>query len=231
MHGPPLPHLEKTMDRLETIEALIGGPEMTERRKAAEARQKSQLAIETRDEEEDFAKLVKLGFVIKGRVDSVLVDVELPEGWRMERSQGDMRTTNILDGAGNIRGFSWCKGASYDYAGYISLTRRLGVREDFRVAAAPDDIRPQQVVDQRVGYPEIAVIHRFEATGEEVLARKAARAAYRAGTMSYEDYMATAEVAHRRAIAWLAEHYPDYADPRAYWETEFPVLARYREER
>lgn len=219
------------MDRLETIEALIGGPEMTERRKAAEARQKSQLAIETRNEAEDFAKLVKLGFVIVGRVDSVLVDVELPEGWRMERSREDARTTNILDANNNLRGFSWFKGASYDYAGYISLARRLGVREDFRVAATPDDIRPQQVVDQRVGYPEIAVIQRFEATGEEVLARKAARAAYRAGTVSYEDYMATAEVAQRRAIAWLAEHYPDYADPRAYWDVEIQLIDQYRETR
>jgi hypothetical protein len=197
------------------------------------------LAIEEQDEAEVFKDLAKLGFRLVGRVDRVLVNVELPEGWRTERSREDAQTTDILDGANRRRGFSWLNRVTY-YTGYSSLTRRLGVRMDSRVDATPYSIQPVCVVDQRLSYPEIGVIQRFEATKEEILARKAAidRRRRRESLRSWEEmrradeeYSATADVVSLRAVAWLAEHYPDWSSsPAAYWDAELQIIDQYRDE-
>lgn len=204
-----------------------------ERLSAHDARVRTRIPVERKDEETDFPGLRALGVVIVRRVNDVLVDVELPTGWRISLAPNDPtgRTSNLLDSANNVRGFTWLKGVGYDYRGHTVLRRRLETRADYRLEQQRSPLPPVAVIDQKSAFPNISVVHWATPTQEDIEAYGRARAACRLPgrtTVDYEALVEAENAVRNHAFAWITEHYPDRGY-EAYWDLEIPVIETYTE--
>lgn len=141
------------------------------------------------------ATLTALGFVLGEPVDDLFRAARLPAGWRKAPSPEDSRTTLLFDAQGRKRGFVWYKAAFYDRAAYLSLTRRYSPSLDYSTTW---ETGPRFAVVRDQG----AVIWR-----SDPIARP-----QRPEDFQQQDAILAA------AKAWVAEHFPDWENPAAYWE-------------
>ncbi len=151
------------------------------------------------------AYLESLGFVF-GNDDGLLVDCALPPGWKLAEHPHPM-LTRLLDADGAERALQFYKAAFYDKQAHINWQARYDPRM-YR-AASPD--LPEDA-EEKSGVPmedQHACVIVYDHKRRQVI--------WKSDTLLRVDWQAR-DAARRAAHEWLAEHYPRYADPFAYWE-------------
>ena len=135
------------------------------------------------------ATLEALGFKFGEATDPLFVRAELPEGWALKPTDHPM-WTNLVDNRARVRGSIFYKAAFYDRDAFMRMTCRfhVSVHEDGGNA----NTRRVSVKDAIAGE------------------------ALEVGEYAERDWDACDELG-KKAKAWLAEHYPDWRNPLAYW--------------
>ena len=134
-------------------------------------------------------QLAQFGLKFGEDVDDLFVECELPSGWTKKAGAWDTHN-DLLDEKGRIRAFLFFKAAFYDRQAYMSLRCRFKV--DLYGKAQDDDHRFAAVTD----------------SGNVILALGEWRRSDRATSDAYLE----------QGRAWLAQHYPRWESPLAYWD-------------
>ena len=134
------------------------------------------------------AELEAMGIVFGADVDDLFISVTLPVGWTKQPTDHHM-WSDLLDEKGRTRAAIFYKAAFYDRRAFAQTTRCVIVTRRWY-----DDT---QETDAAVVSADAGVL--FE-TG-------------RVAQMNYKDTDAIEKEAH----AWADAHYPNRADPLAYW--------------
>jgi hypothetical protein len=138
------------------------------------------------------AALEALGFKFSKRDGKDLfIDAEIPVGWKKVPTDHAM-WSNLLDPQGRVRASIFYKAAFYDRAAFMDLAQRYTMDRDWK-----DKTRALVTVLDNGTVPP-SKLH--------TIARAASNPSYLAYDAAYAD-----------AWAWLAEHYPDWENPAAYW--------------
>lgn len=135
--------------------------------------------------------LEKLGAKFLGPVegDPLFQYVELPKGWSKNPTDHSM-WSKLMDEKGRERGSIFYKAAFYDRKAHMHLNLRYVIEQDY---------------DRKD-----AVVYRIQ-RGDEVVH---VLEAIPYGERRWE----ASDIARKTTEAWLAEHYPDWQDPTAYWD-------------
>ncbi len=175
------------------VSALPGGIEMQESRSqralVASAEMPVQLLHPRVDPAEVAAVYERLGFTVHGPADDDLfLATTMPEGWTRDAT-GHAMWSKVLDAQGRPRIDVFFKGAFYDRRAHATLRPRYRADCD----RGEDNRMRWNAVD--------------DADGSILLEGEW----YQMGDFPTDREMQGA------ANAWLDEHYPDHADPFAYW--------------
>lgn len=137
-------------------------------------------------------QLAQVGIVRGKEADDLFVEVTLPQGWRKEGTDHSM-WSDLLDEQGRKRASIFYKAAFYDRSAHMSFTRRFYAGH--RGTVSGDYNSPKQGV----------VTDRGETiwTSERTAAR---------------DDWTLHDNLDKEAEDWLAERYPDWKNPMAYWD-------------
>lgn len=128
--------------------------------------------------------------------DPLFVDVTLPAGWSLQRTENHY-WTNLVDDKGRTRATMFYKSAFYDRDAHISLARRFTVRRDYD----GDDYR----------------------THIRCHVKDGGKVVYTSETIVTSGGISDAVEAEQRALVacgkWLEEHgYGNFRDAAAYWD-------------
>jgi hypothetical protein len=136
----------------------------------------------------------RLGIKLLGPVpdDELFQYVELPAGWAKRPTDHSM-WSDLVDDKGRVRANIFYKAAFYDRGAHISLARRFSVVTDYEL--------------QRSANKAVAMVK----DGDTVVFRTEP-------LECSKHYWNETEAAEKNARAWLAERYPDFQDPHAYWD-------------
>jgi hypothetical protein len=150
---------------------------------------------------EDRAALEQVGFKFLGPVegDSIFQYVQMAPGWKKERTDHSM-WSDLLDGKGRKRGSIFYKAAFYDRNAHMYMITRFQVQRDHERALSSGEV-VFRVHDRANKY---TVVWTSEAIPDQ-------------GDFTIEKYNAEKDL-EKTAVAWLKEHYPDSANPAAYWD-------------
>lgn len=129
-----------------------------------------------------------LGIEVLGDADDLFFNVKLPDGWHKKGTEHQMHS-DVLDSKGRGRIHIFYKAAFYDRAAHASIERRYGFH---------------QLYDN--GFLPFAII----TDGGNEIARISVPTSADDGD-GYNSHRAAGE-------AYLAEHYPDWRNPFAYWD-------------
>ena len=154
----------------------------------------SQMSTEARNALEKAG--VKFGETVPG--DDLFVYVELPAGWHKEGTSHNMHSS-LLDDKGRKRAGIFYKAAFYDRRADLSISRRFGVRIDYK---AED---------------ETGAIVMHVSDGDNVVFSTDPRT-YE-GEKYREGYDAAIKTARDECTAWLASNgFPNWEDAGEYWD-------------
>lgn len=142
------------------------------------------------------AELEKMGVVYGDDYDDLFVNVTLPSGWKVEPTEHSM-WSKLVDDSGRERASVFYKAAFYDRRARLSLNCRYRVDSYFECDA---DGEPME-------YP---------ATHVKVVVMDDKTAIESFGVREPSDYE-SADSHRAAATAWLDNHFPNHADPTAYW--------------
>lgn len=174
---------------------------------AQEAREQRKLLasedLPQRTLRQDRALFEQVGIVFGDPVDDVFVKATLPEGWSRHGSSHSM-WSHILDEKGRSRIAVFYKGAFYDRRAHMRLLPRFGVASELEVEDDYDSRRRYVVEDAS------KPVEGETKTGEVAFASDYA---------DDGDYD-TQDQREKECFAWLDEHFPQWADPTAYWDEE-----------
>lgn len=142
----------------------------------------------------------QIGIVFGEPVDDLFIEVQLPDGWRKERTEHSM-WSNLLDAQGRVRATLFYKAAFYDRCAFMNIVRRFSYRAQ-PVGGYESDYDNKTT-------PRVCVV----TDCDEVI--------WQSEVMSPSDDIEWFNLSDRLAPqgeAWLNEHYPNWRDPLAYWE-------------
>lgn len=141
----------------------------------------------------------KLGIVKRADYDDLFVTVDLPTGWEIRASDHAM-WSYLHDGKGRQRASIFYKGAFYDRRADWSLDRRYYTR---MVYDTPNNDYAPNVDNITYGV--------WDADGNKAL--------FKGEFYSRSDKdWAKQDAIEKEALEWLKAHFPDYANPFAYWD-------------
>jgi hypothetical protein len=183
---------------LESLELFCQGPsaiDAQEKRGQKSLAQNEQLPIDGSESEAAKASPISWG----KKVDGLFREATLPSGWKKSPTSHAM-WTDLLDSRGCPRASIFWKAAFYDQNAAFYLLCRYRVEAEYQ----DGKVVAFCVWDQGQG-PEKVALYRETPTlpgkKEESL-----------------QYYEAIEAETRKAVAWLAESYPAYKDPNAYWD-------------
>ena len=166
------------------------------------------------------AQWEELGFEFFDDADDIYRHADFPDGWGVEHRQGDSRHMSIVDENGNERGNIFAKHTFYDRYANCGLRVRISIANASHILPEykdRDDIEAVVITfrHEAAKYPDYAVITQagiFTAPVDPTLE----------GMEKWDDESAANKSVRAEAEAWLAEHYPDWRSPAAYWDVEIP---------
>lgn len=162
--------------------------------------------------------LIKAGFKLGPRgtlTTEIFRPAVMPEGWRFVQTDHGM-WSDLVDGAGFVRGSMFYKSAFYDRSAHLGLNKRFTTRED-RAAADVDGTLRGHVIARLPGKKDEDghIVHtmtypvKFPGT-YHVVDESMRRAYFEASDQFRKDLS-----------AWLATNYPDSDSVHAYWDMQF----------
>jgi hypothetical protein len=140
--------------------------------------------------------LESLGFEF-GEVDDIFIDVNLPEGWKIEPTDHSM-WSELIDPNGYKRAGIFYKAAFYDRSAHFSLDRRYSYG---------------QVYEGMEGYVADRIIYQVSDGDRVIFATKPRTYDERYSDQYYKD----SEKAETEAKEWIDTEFPDWQNPMAYW--------------
>lgn len=136
---------------------------------------------------------IVFGEIVAG--DDLFVNVTLPEGWRKAATDHSM-WSDLVDKKGRKRASIFYKAAFYDRSARLHTVCRFDIRRDY-------------------GREDDNVIVMYVTDGEEIVFTSEEHSF----SEKYSDeHEAKVKTARSEAVAWLAENFPDYQNPAAYWD-------------
>lgn len=144
-------------------------------------------------------QLEALGFQFGDPVDDLFVAVTMPHGWKKVPTEHQMHS-DLVDDKGRKRGGIFYKAAFYD--------RRADMRLVHRFTADSEPVGGWQEGYDREG-PWVGVV------------RDQGAVIWQTEPSSATEEVPKWELTRRLRLyadEWLAEHYPDWKDPLAYWD-------------
>jgi hypothetical protein len=127
------------------------------------------------------------GIAVGADQDDIFVKVAFPAGWAMRPTSHNMHS-DLLDATGTCRAGIFYKAAFYDRSASLRITPRYAIHNDYG-----DPLTRVTVVDH-----------------------KTTTVLLECGSPSAKDYTAM-DASEQEADRWLTEHFPNFADPLAYW--------------
>lgn len=143
---------------------------------------------------------IAFGFEFGEPIDEVFMSVKAPEGWTLRASDHNMHS-DILDGSGALRGNMFYKAAFYDRRADLSWNSRYSVqckRGDETTIYVGTDARDNVAVIEPVEVPT----PQFPADRDYT---------------NYDAARVVEQAAEAKMREQLAELFPDYSNPAAYW--------------
>jgi len=142
------------------------------------------------------AYLESLGFEF-GEVDDIFINVNLPEGWKIEATEHSM-WSELIDPQGRNRAGIFYKAAFYDRSAKFTLDRRFSYGRFYES-------------DENYVAGEITS---YVKDGDDIV--------FTTQPKTYDKkhsdmFFAQQDEASAEAISWLVENYPDWENPMAYW--------------
>jgi hypothetical protein len=135
-------------------------------------------------------QLGALGFRFGADIDDIFVECELPAGWSKQATD-DSRHSHLLDEQGRIRGRIFYKAAFYDRSADMSMALRFSID----IFERGNDGEHRRACVKK---------------GDEVVHELGEWNTTARGDRDRE--------LHKAGEAWLAEYYPRWKDPLAYWD-------------
>ena len=126
--------------------------------------------------------------------DPLFVDVELPEGWKIQPTGHDM-WSYLLDQNGHKRAGIFYKAAFYDRRADVTFEPRYVAKQEYFEKEAN-------------GNTSTRIVHVWD--------NKESKSLYQTEKHGYSD----SEKHWEAAKQWLQEHFPEHSDPLAYWDKE-----------
>jgi len=143
-------------------------------------------------------QLETLGFQFGDPVDDLFVAVTMPPGWKKTPTEHHMHS-DLVDDKGRKRGGIFYKAAFYDRNASMHLVRRFNVADEPVGGYTPDFDRDG---------PYVAIVY------------DQGQAIWTSDPATPTEEAPVWELTRRLRLyakEWLAEHYPDWEDPLAYW--------------
>lgn len=139
--------------------------------------------------------------------DALFRYAELPAGWSIKRTDHSMHT-KLCDAKGRERASIFYKAAFYDRSAHMSVSRRFGIDAYFN--AEHESVAVARVNDQGA-FPFTS--ERFPIDTKED--RHGCGYDHETGQYAVPSKR---DIARKQCIVWLAEYYPDWESPTAYWD-------------
>jgi len=161
-----------------------------------------------------WSDLERLGFKRTGDYDDLFYNVEFPTGWKLVPTEHSMHS-NLVDERGRIRGRVFYKAAFYDRRASVTLNKRYvaTLRPECGYGDNYKDDAPARgyVFDTSTGdgLDQNTIIYQTEGRVYLPDANTDGVARYR--------YRVLSNGLSKMAADWLDEHYPEHANPVAYW--------------
>lgn len=143
-------------------------------------------------------QLEAIGFKFGADQDELFVKATLPAGWKKQATDHSMHSV-LLDDKGRKRGSIFYKAAFYDRKADLSISRRYGVNG--YIGVDKDGI----------------TVEDGSHTHYRVIVTDCGRQLEPVGVYGRSDY-AAGDAMHKKAGAWLDQHFPNWRDPFAYWD-------------
>lgn len=179
-------------DALLLLLAGASGIEAQEKRGQIELINSAQLPVKHNDWQTPLAQpqYEKMGIKVIGpsKGDTIFLDVELPEGWKKQRTDHSM-WSNLIDDKGRERASIFYKGAFYDRDAFVNFNTR------YRITS---------VYPENYKYGDRAY-YIAEDCGKELFRTEK--------SVSYEDD----DIKRKECSDFLNENYPNWKDVNAYW--------------
>lgn len=145
-------------------------------------------------------QIERMGIVFGELVDTLFVNVQLPDGWRKEATDHSMHS-NLLDDHGRVRARIFYKAAFYDRRADINISRRFSYStQSIDGWGQPCD---------RETTPMICVVTDCD---KVIWQSKPMTPSDDIEWFKLDDHL------RPQGKAWLDEYCPDWRDPLAYWE-------------
>lgn len=157
---------------------------------------------------------IKLG-QFDSEKDELFVDAELPPGWEKVPTEHNMWST-LVDDQGRHRAGIFYKAAFYDRKAHMHLDSRIQYEYDYDLEREQGVCVARIIADKRghsrkTGYKSCIVLYETEPV-------KLPRA--RDDREGWKENAAVHDRIENETKAWASEHYPDWENPAAHWDTE-----------
>ena len=147
----------------------------------------------------DHPCFAKMGILFGDSLDGVLREATLPLGWRLRPSVEHVMWTDLLDAQGRKRARIFYKAAFYD-----------------RHAELQPTVRYSAGIEYQGEFGKVGESHRgfvFDnATNAEVFSTKTLRREEKS-----DRTLLKTDALRKETAQWISEHFPEHADPSAYW--------------
>ena len=127
--------------------------------------------------------------------DRLFQKVELPSGWKKVETSHSM-WTNLVDDKGRERASIFYKAAFYDRDSFLHISRRFNIKKNYDLQETHNVIVVEVKDSDKTIYSTPAVVIQEGGFESEIA----------------EDQ------AYKGAENWLIEKYPNWKDPKSYWE-------------
>ena len=181
--------------------------------------------------------LTEIGIILKEdpkeaeKRGELFVEVSLPEGWHIKPTDHSM-WTKLVDDKGFERAAIFYKAAFYDRSAHFSMSTRIHFRNEPILGYdnpnynRDDRTYLYRVTCEEAGGTEPTVLWQSETYQDDYVPNWQLDKMAAAGTpipndvRTYDQVHAEKKVREEEGKAFLARHFPDYRDFRAYWDLD-----------
>ena len=147
-----------------------------------------------------------MGIVFGEQISDLFARVQLPDGWRKERTR-NVLWSSLLDDEGRTRASIFYKAAFYNNQAFIRLCHRYNISSRPIVNGSEDC--------QEIGWESVAI----DWDGSVLWQSEPMRAEpERCNMAAWSDWYQDQKKLLWQAEAWLDEHKSDWRNPMAYWD-------------
>lgn len=211
----------KDIDSIALLAMCIGTGAIEHQERQGQREAVASESLPTPREGDVRAQYEALGFVFGEAFadDPLFCPVTMPPGWTKRRTDHSMHN-DIVDAAGNKRGSFFYKAAFYDRDAILyAPNRRYNVRQRYPERDDGVDFyeRSKMIVVQVEDSATGSVLHVVTRDVQAPIPNEVERRGGLVHRAWWDEQRVMEKDAFADASTWLAKHFPDHANPGAYW--------------